>query len=295
MESDALHNFWPTTSIADLDVRSSSVTQNCDEAKEIMMKAKLRVVSMVTLGVAVLFVSVGYLALEKRQAAESVDGVASEASANALPKGGGAADSKQYRAPVTSRDVDDRAAGQASHPFSELPASRRGMPLGSDPFMAKSVAEQEWLDRNGYPNEVQWGVLTQASDLQLQQAALAGDKVAQVLLNQRKIAAGDVAAIEDTLVLGAMGSGFALEILAATLAGPLQDPVGGYAMVRAGEMRGNYRSGPAREVLFSVPLTSLQRTEGETEALESFRQLAAIRASRGGGNVPPVDPRPIDP
>jgi hypothetical protein len=169
------------------------------------------------------------------------------------------------------------------------------MPLETDPFMAKSVAEQQWLDRNGYPNEAHWRALMQATYSQLEQAALAGDQAAQVVLNQKRLIAGDDSAIADTLELGADGSGFAIEMLASTLAGPLQDPVSAYAIVRAGEMRGNYRSGPGREVLFSVPLTSAQRAEGEAEAMEVFRQLARIRESRGGSNGSLVDPRPVDP
>lgn len=271
-----------------------SPTQNFQSVKRMMTRTKRLTISLVALWAAVL-VSAAYFTSENRHSDTPIGKATSGDSTADSAERTGTATAQQSDLPSPSHVVDVGEATQTRHPFPEVPTSRRGMPLESDGFMAKSVAEQEWLDRNGYPNEAQWEALMQASDAQLEQAALAGDTAAQVLLNQKRMIAGDDSAIVDTLVLGAMGSGFAIDMLAATLAGPLQDPVSAYAMVRAGEMRGNYRSGPGREMLFNVPLTSAQRTEGEAEALEIFRQLAAIREARGGGNAPLVDPRPIDP
>jgi len=265
------------------------------EAKEIMKRNNPLAIGLVTLGAAAIVILAGYVIRENRDVAAPTGESVSQAGASAIAKDEDAGNARGLDGLRTSKTADIGAAQRVRHPFPEIPTSRRGMPLESDGFMAKSVAEQQWLDRNGYPNEAQWSALMQASDAQLEQAALAGDQAAQVLLNQKRLIAGDDSAIEDTLVLGAMGSGFALEMLASTVAGPLQDPVSAYAIVRAGEMRGNYRSGPAREMMFNTPLNSAQRTEGEAEALEIYRHLASIRESRGGGNTPLVDPRPVNP
>lgn len=70
------------------------------------------------------------------------------------------------------------------------------------------------VDRHGYPNVEQWMALTRASDQHLHDAAALGDTVAAALLNQRRLMAGDDAAIKDMLDATAAGSTFSLELLA---------------------------------------------------------------------------------
>lgn len=196
-----------------------------------------------------------------------------------------------------SSDLEERAATTAtpavSHPFPEVPTSRKDMDLESDPFTAESVEEQAWLDRNGYPNAKQWEALNLASDMQLLQAAEAGDTAARALYDQRRLIAGDTEAIDSMINLGARGSLFSLELLASTLAGPGNDPVTAYALTRVVEMRGNYRIGMGRDMMFRRPLTNLERVEGEQAALDLYGRIGALERSIRGGSASQVDPRPI--
>lgn len=76
--------------------------------------------------------------------------------------------------PVASaKEPEIRAARevQAFDPFQQVPKTRMGLPLEDDPFVAESEEERRWLDRNGYPNAVQWESYTQASDYELSLAA----------------------------------------------------------------------------------------------------------------------------
>lgn len=136
-----------------------------------------------------------------------------------------------------------RPSKSLPHPFPEIPKSRRGLPLENDPFLAESPAEQEWLDRNGYPNAKQWKAYSLAPDVQLLQATQAGDSVAEVMLNGRKLAAGDPSAKEELLLASVEGSGFALQIYSAYMAGSGSggNPQTAYALSRVAEMRGDYR------------------------------------------------------
>lgn len=204
-------------------------------------------------------------------------------------------------AEITSRIAQAKAqsgAGQAqpgaAHPFPELPRSRAGLPLNDDPFLATSKEEQSWLDRNGYPNVKQWAAYGRASDSLLEQAAAAGDKAARIMLDQRKLMAGDDTKIEALLTEGAKGSAFALDMLAAYLAnGDSGGRVTAYAVSRVSEMRGNIRLGPARDAMFNKPLSPSDRMEGEKEAFEIYNSLYELQKSIAGPSSKPVDPRPI--
>lgn len=180
------------------------------------------------------------------------------------------------------------------HPFPHIAQSREGMDMKSDPFQATSVAEQRWLDRNGYPNETQWMALLQATDTQLNDASLAGDKAAKSMLHQRRLLAGDETALDALIEDGARGSTFALELLSSTVAGPLNDPVGGYAWSRVVELRGNARVAIGRDVMLKRPLTPSERLGAEQQAVELFKKLRDLQRSYLGPNAPAVDPRPID-
>lgn len=181
------------------------------------------------------------------------------------------------------------------HPFPDLPHSRDGLPLDEDPFVATSKAEQSWLDRNGYPNAKQWAVYTQATDLQLREAAEQGDRGAKTMFAHRRLLAGDDAAVTDLLTEGAKGSGFALDMLASYLAssrgGNRQTA---YAISRVAEMRGNFRVAAARDLMFDTPLTNAERMQGDQEAMEIYNSLLQLQRKIRGPHSSPVDPRPID-
>jgi len=185
------------------------------------------------------------------------------------------------------------ASPKFRHPFPEVPQSRKGLALETDPFMAESVAEQEWLDRNGYPNAAQWAAYSTAGDIQLEAAALAGDKSAAAMFAQRQLINGDETALERMLTAGATGNTFALELLASTLVGVKKDRVSGHALSRVAEMRGNIRTGFVREAMFSPPLSPLERVEAENEAAEMYKRMLRLQRTMLGANSPPVDMRPI--
>lgn len=178
------------------------------------------------------------------------------------------------------------------HPFPNIPRSRAGLPLEGDPFTANSPEEQAWLDRNGYPNAVQWETYSQASDGLLLAAASAGDSVAKAMLDNRRLMAGDKSAFQDILESGAAGSLFAMEMASSYLAGSSKgDPITAYALSRAVEMKGNLRVALGRDAMFRKPLNPLQRMEGEAKALAIYRSL---NAANGSGRKNVVDARPID-
>lgn len=201
---------------------------------------------------------------------------------------------------IVSAPVDSGSSGPSTtrpaalvpHPFPNVPRSRAGLPLEEDPFTATSPAEQAWLDRNGYPNAIQWETYSQASDGLLLAAASAGDSVAKAVLDNRRLMAGDKSALQDILGSGAEGSLFSLELASSYLAGSSKgDPITAYALSRVVEMKGNLRVAMGRDAMFRKPLDPLQRMEGEAKALAIYRSLNAANRS-GRNNV--VDPRPID-
>ena len=196
------------------------------------------------------------------------------------------------RRAITETDRES-ASPKFRHPFPDVPQSRKGLALETELFMAESVAEQEWLDRNGYPNAAQWAAYSTAADVQLEAAALAGDKTAAAMFAQRQFIQGDETAIERMLTAGATGNTFALELLASTLIGPKQDPVAGYAMSRVVEMRGNIRIGFHRDAMFNTPLSPMERIEGEQQAIEMYQTLLRLQRTILGNNSPAADMRPI--
>lgn len=196
------------------------------------------------------------------------------------------------QAAVQAKRESLRSSGH--HPFPDLPQSRDGLPLDDDPFMATSKAEQSWLDRNGYPNAKQWAAYTQASDLQLREAAERGGTGAKVILDHRRLMAGDDAAVTDLLTEGAKGSGFALDMLASYLASTRGgDRQTAYAVSRVSEMRGNLRVAAARDLMFDTPLTNSERMQGDQEAMDIYNSLYELQRKIRGSSSSPVDPRPI--
>lgn len=179
------------------------------------------------------------------------------------------------------------------HPFPHIPSSRSGLPLEDDPFGASSVAEQAWLDRNGYPNAIQMKEYTTASDESLQMAADSGDTVAKTYLDFRNFVRGVEGAESALLHSAAMGNSFALESLSSFHSGSSRgDRIMGYALSRVLEMRGNHSAGILRNMTMRTPLTDIERLNAETEALAIFNHFLELRRENQV-TTPPVDPRPI--
>lgn len=176
-------------------------------------------------------------------------------------------------------------------PFFRVPKTRYGLPLENDYFVAESMQEQRWLDRNGYPNSQQMAAYSAASDMVLEQAAAHGDSVAEVMLASRQLTHGDPQAAGKLMTAGKNGSSYALSLLAAYLVGAKNgNPELGYAVSRVVEMRGDWRSAIARDFMFRTPLTPLQKARAEVRAiqmLEDFREHSPVH--------PYVDPRPWRP
>jgi hypothetical protein len=184
-----------------------------------------------------------------------------------------------------------RAAPSA---FTSLPQSRVGLRFSSDPFGATSVAEQQWLDRNGYPNEKQWAAYKTASDGLVAQAAAAGDPLARIEADSRRLMKGDMSGQDGLMKAAVEGSQYALETLAAFHAGSGQgDRKSAYMLYRFGELRGNTTMAIVRNQLVDQ-LTPLQRREAEAGALQLFHQTSSHTRSRTGPRAS-VDPRPFGP
>ncbi len=197
-------------------------------------------------------------------------------------------DNPTYFIPITGGKPRARAP---MDPFFRVPKTRNSLPLENDQFVAESVQEQQWLDRNGYPNSLQWAAYSSAPDVTLEQAAAHGDNVADIMLTARQLAHGDPKAGGKLMTAGMNGSSFALSMLASYLAnGKHGNPELGYAISRVIELRGDWRSGMTRDVMFRTPLTPEQKARGESEAiklLDSFRNHSPVQ--------PYVDPRPLRP
>lgn len=174
-------------------------------------------------------------------------------------------------------------------PFPRVQKTRNGLPLESDPFIAESVEEQRWLDRNGFPNEQQQMAYSSAPDIVLEQAAAHGDELAAVMLASRQLSHGDHEAAGKLMTAGANGSSYALSLLAGYLAANEGgDPKLAYALSRVVELRGDWRGSLSRDFMFRRSLTPVEKLEAEGEALkmlQDFRQHSTL------GNY--VDPRPI--
>lgn len=174
------------------------------------------------------------------------------------------------------------------HPLPAVPKSRAGLPMDNDPFIAESIAEQRWLDRNGYPNADQWREYTVASDAVLEQASAAGDTVARAMLDSRALMRGDQDAMNRLMGAAEEGSAFAMALLSSYMASsPKGDPKFGYALSRVLEMRGDYRAAIGREGMFPRALSPAERTAAEADALVIMERLKANYRGRAF-----VDPRP---
>lgn len=243
------------------------------------------------LGGAAVVLVIWLYATGNRGAADPVEAGGIPVSSTALPDRGDGDVSA-----LNAGDAEHRAAGvrRISHPYPDVPTSRSGFGFDDDPFIAESIAEQAWLDRNGYPNSEQWRTYSTAADAELVQAGSAGDSVAKVMFDARRFLAGDAEARNDLLHAGMEGSLFALELLSSSLAGSPQwrDPVGAYAVSRVVELKGNNRTAMGREVMFQQPLSQMQRIEGESRAYELLKEIndAQARTGRKGAGI--VDPRP---
>lgn len=198
------------------------------------------------------------------------------------------------------RDSDsankDLGVSNRTHPFPGIAKNRNNLGLDTDPFAPQSRAEQQWLDRNGYPNEEQMTAYSQASDHLLQEAADMGDGVANVLLSARKLARGDELAEKELLNAAADGSIFALTTLAGFegRTGGLEGTIRSYAMTRVTEMLGDYKVGLTRDMITNRVLDPSQRLQAEGQALVLYKELIKLRRARKGPNAPIVDPRPIE-
>jgi len=184
--------------------------------------------------------------------------------------------------------INHRVAGL--DPFRGVPRTRRGLRLEEDPFVAESPAEQEWLDRHGYPNQLEWDALRRATLSELEAAAKRGDLMAKAWLAAKGVSAGDVDAPQALLDAGARGSTFALELLSGSLANRPQGRELSFALSRVVEMRGNSRTALGRDALFSTPLSVEERMRAESMALRLHRSLQA-QAQQIRGVPPPPDPR----
>ena len=180
------------------------------------------------------------------------------------------------------------------NPFQHIPMTRRGLNLEDDPFLPRSRAEQDWLDRHGYPNALQYSEYQAASDQQLQQAADAGDELAKTYLNSRKLLQGDKDAEITMLREGALGNSFALELVSSAIAH--DDPVEGYALSRVVDMSGNFAIAQARDLFFpgASSLTIAQRTEAENRARAYLQLFKEYRRETEGPGATFFDPRPTD-
>ncbi|MCF7749133.1 hypothetical protein KQ945_00145 [Bacillus subtilis subsp. subtilis] len=159
-------------------------------------------------------------------------------------------------------------------------------------FAPQSKAEQQWLDRHGFPNPRQWETYGAASNAMLEQAAASGDSVARSMLDGRLLAT-DPHAQQRLLEAGAEGDLYALQLVASYQAGSRQgDPVVGYAISRVAEMRGDSKLGLTRELMFRQPLDAAQRVRAEEEALRLNATMNAFYRTKHGVDAD-IDMRPI--
>lgn len=217
-----------------------------------------------------------------------------------LPKAAFPADSQ-----VDSHDKDDSgsAGGGVSKSaisalYAGVPRTRHGLPFADDPFGAVSLEEQQWLDRNGYPNAAEWKALNAADFAQLREAADGGDPMAATMIDHWKVfQEGDAGAVTALMQRGASGNAFALEMLVSALEGARtrRDPVFASAVRQMAAMRGNHALSALPDGNLSVPLTSTQRLESARRARELYQLLEDIRRSELGLPPSPPDPRPVRP
>lgn len=174
-----------------------------------------------------------------------------------------------------------------------VPQTRAGQPLESDMFIATSSEEQQWLDRNGFPNNEQYAVYSKLSDAALEVAAEKGGRVAATMLANRKLIRGEPGAADELLALSVEGSSYALDVYAAYMAGSSQgNPKTAWALSRVEEMRGNMRLALSRNAMFPTPLSQADQMEAEAEALNLFATLRQLHVEMYGSDKGWTDPRP---
>lgn len=197
---------------------------------------------------------------------------------------------QQVAAEQRRTDLD---SNRPLHPFPNMPKSRRGLDLEGDPFAPISQADQDWLDRNGYPNAMQWQEYQTANAAVLEQAAAAGDKVAETYLDVLKVRNGDREAEASLFYSGALGNTFAIEMLAAEFAGSGNnaDPSEAYALSRVLEMRGLLGHGN-RHSFYATQQDPLQQIEAEARAVQYYNLLVNIQREVQGPNAVVFDLRP---
>ncbi len=220
----------------------------------------------------------------------------------AAPDGGdGEGASEGSDAGQEMRSSPNQAAAEPSwpaplNPFSGLHASRRDLTGGDvpfDPFGGETEEDKAWLDRNGYPNALLWDALTKATDMELDQAVLAGDKIAEVFRDAKRLGKGEPDALATLLDHWEGGSQFALAIATSHLAGNGQasDPRMAYVLFRLMEMSGNYSAAMSREMTVGAEFDQLQRLEAEAMALALFASRTSPAFASGTACV--LDIRPI--
>ena len=201
---------------------------------------------------------------------------------------------------VASRTQDaalgaDPSSATAAGPFPSVPKTRDLLSIDDDPFGAQSKAEQQWLDRNGYPNMRQVEVYPKAPDVMLQEAADAGDRVARVMLEGRRLRRGDPRAEANLMTAAAEGSIYALNVLAGYYGqrGPQTNAAKAYSLTRVMEMLGDYKVPLTRQFVVSQPLEPVQQLQAEADALGMYRSLIARRKVATGSDNIVIQPRPI--
>lgn len=189
----------------------------------------------------------------------------------------------------------DSAEARIGNPFSYVPKVRDALPLDDDPFGAQSKEEQQWLDRNGYPNMRQIEAYTKAPDGMLQQATDAGDAVARVMLEERRLRRGDPNAEANLMIAAAEGSIYALNVLAGYYGqkGARTNPVKAYSLTRVMEMLGDYKVPLTRQFVVGQPLNPAQQSQAEADALGMYRNLIQQRKRSAGITRITIEPRPI--
>lgn len=161
---------------------------------------------------------------------------------------------------ATSSNVP-RSVPRTSSVLPGVPQTRDGMALQEDdPFDGRGREEQRWLDAHGYPNSVQWEHYSGASDALLQQAADGGDTLARTLLDSRQLPDGQAL---DRMMLSAVdGDAFALQLLDSHFASKGREGnIDAYAISRLLEMRADPSAAVPREIMFSAPLTVVERMQ----------------------------------
>lgn len=223
-----------------------------------------------------------------------------QAGSKASPSGASTGDDalsidKGADSPASAVPATMASTPASGDPFRHVPKTRDNLALNDDPFGAQSRAEQQWLDRNGYPNMRQVEVYPAAPDALLLQAADAGDRVARVMLDERRLRRGDPQAEADLMAAAADGSIYALNVLAGYYGqkGPQANPAKAYSLTRVMEMLGDYKVPLTRQYVVGPPLDPVRQMQAEADALGLYRSIVQRRTRATGANHITIQPRPI--